>query len=123
MKNSAPAFTTSDTIFATCASPLPETFGLTYSFQMLRVNKLAQAIDMIAAGTSAPIAIAANATPTNQSGNACTNSAGTAYWLPNALNPSANCGIDFTPAATAMVPRSAISPSAKEYAGRITAFL
>jgi hypothetical protein len=32
----------------------------------LRVNRFAAAIDMTAAGTSAPMAIAANATPRNQ---------------------------------------------------------
>ena len=44
---------------------------------MLRVKVFAVAIDMIAAGTSAPIAIAANATPTNQTGNIAMNNAGT----------------------------------------------
>ena len=44
---------------------------------MLRVNRFAAAIDMIAAGTSAPIAIAANATPANQDGNMSSNSSGT----------------------------------------------
>ena len=39
---------------------------------------MAAAIDMIAAGTSAPIAIAAKATPTNHGGNIARNSAGTA---------------------------------------------
>ena len=45
---------------------------------MLRVNRFAAAIDMIAAGTSAPIAIAANATPANQDGNAVWKKCGTA---------------------------------------------
>ena len=35
---------------------------------MLRVNRLAAAMDMIAAGTSAPMAIAPKATPANQLG-------------------------------------------------------
>ena len=35
---------------------------------MLRVNRFAAAIDMTAAGTSAPIAIAANANPSNHDG-------------------------------------------------------
>ena len=48
---------------------------------MLRVKVLAVAIDMIAAGTSAPMAIAANATPTNQDGKIARNSAGTAKLL------------------------------------------
>ena len=43
---------------------------------MLRVNRFDAAIDMIAAGTSPPIPIAAKATPANQSGNECKMSAG-----------------------------------------------
>ncbi len=50
---------------------------------MLRVNRFAAAIDMIAAGTSAPMPIAANATPANQRGNICWNSSGTTV-LPSA---------------------------------------
>src|SRR5215469_15310275 len=50
---------------------------------MLRVNRLAAAIDMIAAGTRAPIPIAAKATPTNQDGKLWRNRAGTAKLLPN----------------------------------------
>ena len=49
---------------------------------MLRVNRLAAAIDMIAAGTRAPMPIAAKAMPTNQDGKLCRNSAGTAKLLP-----------------------------------------
>ena len=49
----------------------------TNSFQTFLVNRFAAAIDITAAGTSAPIAIAAKATPTNQSGNMSTKSAGT----------------------------------------------
>jgi hypothetical protein len=49
---------------------------------MFRVKRFAVAIDMIAAGTSAPIAIAANATPVNQSGNIASKSAGTAHCVP-----------------------------------------
>ena len=54
---------------------------------MLRVNRLAAAIDMIAAGTSAPIAMAENAMPANQLGNCCSKNAGTAscaFGLPSA---------------------------------------
>ena len=81
---------------------------------MLRVKMFAVAIDMIAAGTSAPMAMAAKATPTNQAGKAFSNSAGTAKLLPNSLNPPANCGIAATPAATAMKPSSASNPSISE---------
>ena len=44
---------------------------------MLRVHRFAAAIDMIAAGTSAPIPMAAKATPANQLGNMLSNSSGT----------------------------------------------
>ncbi len=45
---------------------------------MLRVNRFDAAIDMIAAGTNAPIAIAENATPANQSGKIWSKRCGTA---------------------------------------------
>ena len=45
---------------------------------MLRVNVLAAPIDITAAGTSAPSAIAAKQKPANQSGNAHSTSCGTA---------------------------------------------
>src|SRR4051812_624447 len=78
---------------------------------MLRVHKFAAAIDMIAAGTRAPITIAAYATPANHGGNSFSNSWGTDC-----------CGVaTFTPAATATKPSSARSPSRKEYAGSIDA--
>ena len=79
---------------------------------MLRVHRFAAAIDMIAAGTSAPITIAAKATPANQSGNSFSNSCGTAC-----------CGlVTFTPAAMATKPSRASRPSRKEYAGSSAAF-
>src|SRR4051794_41500903 len=74
---------------------------------MLRVHRFAAAIDMMAAGTRAPITIAAYATPANHDGNSFSNSCGTAC-----------CGlVTFTPAAIATKPSSASSPSRKEYAG------
>ena len=74
---------------------------------MLRVHRFAAAIDMIAAGTSAPITIAAKATPANQSGNSFSNSCGTAC-----------CGLSTcTPAAMATKPSRASRPSRNEYAG------
>src|SRR5258708_32612573 len=82
---------------------------------MLRVNRLAAAIDMIAAGTSAPIATAANATPANQLGNESSKNCGTtscAFGLPSSP-------IGFVPAALAANPISASSPSTSEDAGRI----
>src|SRR6476661_1055747 len=86
---------------------------------MLRVNVLAAAIDMMAAGTSAPMATAANATPANQLGNMSSNSWGITSW---ALGlPSRPIGL--VPAAIATQPSRARRPSRKEYAGRIEAFL
>src|SRR5690348_4546184 len=84
---------------------------------MLRVNVLAAAIDMMAAGTRAPIAIAANATPANHDGKLSSNSCGItscALGLPS--RP-----IGLVPAAIATQPRSASRPRTKEYAGRIEA--
>ncbi len=70
---------------------------------MLRVNRLAAAIDMIAAGTSAPMAMAAKPKPTNQSGNIALKSSGMAWLLLDG----------FSPAAIAMYPSRASSPSRK----------
>src|SRR3954454_4073351 len=82
---------------------------------MLRLKRLAAAIDMIEAGTSAPIAIAAKAKPANQPGKSCAKRAGTAELLPKSV-------LGLTDAAIAMKPSSAIKPSRNEYAGRIAAF-
>src|SRR3954447_566513 len=74
---------------------------------MLRVHRFAAAIDMIAAGTSAPITMAAYPTPANHGGNSFSNSWGTAC-----------CGLaTFTPAAIETKPSKASSPRRKEYAG------
>src|SRR6478609_9074195 len=86
---------------------------------MLRVNVLAAALDMMAAGTSAPIAIAANATPANHEGKKASKSCGTTSWAWGL--PSRPIG--FVPAAMATQPSRASRPSKKEYAGRIEAFL
>src|SRR5580765_680339 len=84
---------------------------------MLRVKVFAAAMDMMAAGTSAPMATAANATPVNHDGNASSNSWGMTSW---ALGlPSSPIGL--VPAAMATQPSSASSASTKEYAGRIAA--
>src|SRR3954447_14630080 len=84
---------------------------------MLRVNRFAAAIDMIAAGTRAPIATAANATPANQEGNASSNSWGITSW---ALCWSFSA-IGLVPAAMATQTRSARKPSTKLCADRIAA--
>ena len=89
MNASAPTLTIRETIFATCASSRSETSARTNSFHTFRVNRLAAAIDMTAAGTSAPIAIAAKATPRNQDGNMSTNSAGTAWFGSVTASPAA----------------------------------
>src|SRR6476469_1599385 len=84
---------------------------------MFRVNVLAAAIDMMAAGTSAPIAIAAKATPANHAGKESSNSCGTTSW---ALGfPSRPIGL--VPAAIATHPSRARRPSTRLYAGRIAA--
>ncbi len=85
---------------------------------MLRVNRFAAAIDMIAAGTRAPTAIAANAIPANQAGNSWSNSRGIASC--GFASPSRPFTLTF--ALIAMNPSSASRPSSSEYAGRIAAF-
>ncbi len=84
---------------------------------MLRLNVLAAAIDMIAAGTSAPIAIAAKATPANHAGNMSSNSCG----ITSCALGSPSSPIGCVPAAIATQPSRASRPSTKEYAGRIAA--
>jgi len=76
---------------------------------------------MIAAGTSAPMPIAAKAMPANHDGKLCRYSAGTAKLLPNCLKPSAYSGRLPTPAAIAKKPTSANNPSMNEYPGSIAA--
>ena len=88
--------------------------GRTYSRQTLRVKRFAAAIDMMEAGTSAPMAIAAKAKPTNHDGNICTKRPGTTHWAPNGA-------LGCTPAASPMKPSRAIRPSKKLYAGSIAA--
>ena len=74
-------------------------------------------MDMIAAGTRAPIAMAANAIPANHDGKVSSNSWGITSW---ALGlPSRPIGL--VPAAIATHPSRASSPSTRLYAGRIAA--
>ena len=87
MNSSAPTFTTIESTFATVASPAGVTAGLTYAFQKLRVNRLAAPMDMTAAGTSAPTAMAANAKPANQLGKIALKSAGTTSLLSLTFTP------------------------------------
>jgi len=63
---------------ATCDSRSGVQSGLMNSRKTLRVKRLAAAIDITAAGTSAPIAMAANATPWNHGGKNFRNRSGTA---------------------------------------------
>src|ERR1019366_784149 len=82
---------------------------------MLRVNRFAAEMAMMAAGTRAPMAIAAKATPANQDGNMSANSWGTTscgFALPSGP-------IGLVPAAMATQPSSASRPSTKLYAGRM----
>src|SRR5579863_607487 len=83
MKSTAPNFSTSEAHLATLDSARSEAFGLMYSLKMLRVNRLAAAMDITEAGTSAPIEMAAKAKPANQLGNSALMSAGTAPFAPN----------------------------------------
>src|SRR6478752_860808 len=84
---------------------------------MLRVNVFEAAIDMIAAGTRAPIATAAKAIPANQLAKESSKSCGmTSCGLGL---PSTPMGL--VPAAMATQPSSANRPSTNEYAGRIEA--
>src|SRR5881275_2670277 len=115
MMSNAPTLTSSDTTFATAASRAGVVSRPTSGHQMLRVNKFAAAIDMMAAGTNAPIATAANATPANHDGNMSRNNIGTAR-----LAPSPVFGA-LMPAASAINPSSAIRPSRNEYAGSAAA--
>src|SRR6184192_2387555 len=87
---------------------------------MLRVHRLAAAIDMIAAGTRAPMPIAANAMPANHDENWLSNSSGTIV-LPSGL-PVAAFVSGLTPAVIATYPSSASRPSTSEYAGSATMF-
>ena len=69
---------------------------------------------MMAAGTRAPIPIAAKAMPINQDGKLWRKSAGTAKLFPNCWNPAAYSGRFATPAAMAKNPMRASKPSMKE---------
>jgi hypothetical protein len=84
----------------------------------LRVHRFAAAIDMT-------IAIAANATPANQSGNWASNSSGMTV-LPSVFGPTSwpvvvvsvsPVGSGLTPAAIATKPSMASRPRTNEYAG------
>src|SRR5258707_3548115 len=61
---------------------------------MLRANRFAAAIDMMAAGTSAPMTIAEYPIPANQLGNMCSNNSGTDSCAlpPPALTPAFTAG-------------------------------
>jgi len=65
-------------------------------------------MDMMAAGTSAPMTIAAKQNPVNHGGNILRNSWGTASFGVNGLMP----------AARAISPRRAINPRRNVYAGK-----
>ena len=81
---------------------------------MLRVNRLAAAIDMIAAGTSAPMAIAAKATPTNHDGNIAQEQRRHREVVAVALEAVSEFRHRLHADAIAMKPSSASSPSTSE---------
>src|SRR5579859_6394510 len=85
MNRSAPNLTTSETILATVLSSRALRLGRKYSRQILRVKRLDAAMDMMDAGTRAPIAIEAKAKPANQDGNIWWSNAGTALFALYAL--------------------------------------
>ena len=78
--SSAPTLTISETHCETLVWSLGLASGLKNSLKMFRVNRLAAAMAMIAAGTSAPMTMAEKAIPVNQLGNRCWNRYGTASW-------------------------------------------
>src|SRR5579859_2335771 len=82
IKRTAPNFITSEAHLATLDSARSDAFGEIYSLKMLRVKRLAAAMDITEAGTSAPIEMAAKAKPANQLGNCALMSAGTAAFAP-----------------------------------------
>jgi hypothetical protein len=75
--SSAPSLMTSETHCETLVCSLGLASGLKNSRNMFRVNRLAAAMDMIAAGTRAPMMMAAKAIPVNQLGYMCWNRNGT----------------------------------------------
>ena len=77
LDNNPATLSSSDSTFARRASSRCDRFFQRYSRQMLRVNRLAAAIDIIAAGTNAPMAIAAKQNPANHEGKIFRNNAGT----------------------------------------------
>src|SRR5258708_19552969 len=82
---------------------------------MLRANRFAAAIDMMAAGTSAPMTIAEYPIPANQLGNMCSNNSGTDSCAlpPPALTPAFTAG-----GARAHYPNNPIRPSTNQKGGR-----
>src|SRR5580658_1185567 len=64
--SSAPSLTTSEVHWETLVSWWGVASGLRNSLKMFRVNRLAAAMAMIAAGTSAPMMMAEKAIPANQ---------------------------------------------------------
>src|ERR1700733_6275833 len=88
--SSAPNFTTRETTFAIRDSSSGSIFRRTKAPYKFRVNRFEAAIDMIAAGTSAPIATAARQNPANHSGNIFRNSSGTAVFGSFVTTPAAS---------------------------------
>jgi len=104
MNANAPTLTMSDKSFAMSVSWAADMLALTKGRQILRVKVLAAPIDITAAGTRAPMAIAAKEKPTNQSGNILRKSCGTTSWAFDS----------FSPAARPIRPSRAIKPRTSE---------
>ena len=82
MKARARNFATMAVILATRAVSACSFLGLMNSLQTLRLKRLSAAMDMIDAGTRAPIAIAANPKPAKALGNSFSKRAGMALLAP-----------------------------------------
>ena len=82
MNSRAPTFTRSEATCDTRVSFCGVSRGRMYSRQMLRLKRLAAAIDITEAGTRAPMAIAANAKPATADGSSLSSSAGTMMFAP-----------------------------------------
>ena len=78
----APAFAVSDTALATRTCRLGVAVGWKYSAYTLRTNEVAAAIDITAAGTSAPTVIAPKTRPASGAGISRSTSMGTAASAP-----------------------------------------
>ncbi len=94
-KPTAPSFSAIDIVFETCVCRAGVASGSMNCTYTLRANRFPDAIAIIAAGTSAPIAIDASPNAATGPGSICSSRAGTATFAPY-------WGSGWTPAAIAM---------------------